>query len=114
MKKYQTICFDLDNTLCTTKGSDYDNSKPKKNAINLVNQLFEKGYIIKIYTARYMGRTNDQIKNKKKKFLKISKQIKKLGINYHKLFISNPSADMYIDDKSYGYKKNWIKYLKKF
>ena len=39
--------------------------------------------------------------------------LKKFGIKYHKLFISKPSADIYIDDKAYGYKSNWIKKLKK-
>ena len=114
MRKFKTLCFDLDNTLCKTKGNDYDNSKPKKNAINLVNKLYRKGYTIKIYTARYMGRSNDKLKNKRSKFTKITKQIKKFGIKYHKSFIAKPSADMYIDDKSYGYKKNWIKSLEKF
>ena len=70
MRKFKTLCFDLDNTLCKTKGNDYDNSKPKKNAINLVNKLYRKGYTIKIYTARYMGRSNDKLKNKRSKFTK--------------------------------------------
>ena len=111
MKKFRTLCFDLDNTLCVTKRNDYENSKPKKNAIKLVNKLYDKGYTIKIYTARYMGRSNDLIKDKDKTYSKISKQIKKFRIKYHKLFISKPSADMYIDDKSYGFNKNWIKNL---
>tara|TARA_Y100001958_G_C21042240_1_gene411445 strand:- start:250 stop:603 length:354 start_codon:yes stop_codon:yes gene_type:complete len=111
MQKFRTLCFDLDNTLCVTKGNDYKNSKPKRNAIKLVNKLYDKGYIIKIYTARYMGRSNDLIKDKNRKYFKIAKQIKKFRIKYHKLFISKPSADMYIDDKGYGFNKNWIKKL---
>ena len=110
MKK-KTFCFDLDNTLCTTKKNDYSKSKPKKNAIKTVNMLFENGHTIKIFTARYMGRTNDKLKYKKKIFMKTSNQIKKFGIKYHKLFISKPSADVYIDDKSYGYNNSWIKKL---
>ena len=35
--------------------------------------------------------------------------LKKFGIKYHKLFISKPSADIYIDDKSFGYSNKWIK-----
>ena len=108
MKK-KIFCFDLDNTLCSTKKSFYHKSKPKKKAIKIINLLFDEGYIIKIYTARYMGRSNDKLHNKKKIYLKISKQLKRFGIKYHKLFISKPSADVYIDDKGYGYNKSWIK-----
>ena len=59
-KKLKTFCFDLDNTLCKTLGSNYSNSKPDKKAINLVNSLYDYGHTIKIYTARFMGRTNDK------------------------------------------------------
>jgi len=112
-KKPKTFCFDLDNTLCKTKGSNYHKSKPKKKAIETVNSLYDKGHIIKIYTARYMGRTNDKLINKKIVYNKIARQLKKFGIRYHKLFISKPSADIYIDDKGYGYDSSWIKYFKK-
>ena len=112
--KLKTFCFDLDNTLCITNRNEYDKSKPKKNAIKTVNHLYEQGHIIKINTARYMGRSKDQISNKRKIYLKISKQLKKFGIKYHKLFISKPSADIYVDDKAYGYSKSWIKKFKKY
>ena len=65
MKK-KIFCFDLDNTLCSTKKSFYHKSKPKKKAIKIVNLLFDKGHNIKIYTARYMGRSNDSLQNKRK------------------------------------------------
>ena len=112
MKK-KTFCFDLDNTLCNTTGNKYSKSTPKKEAIKTLNFLFEKGHIIKIYTARYMGRSKDNIVNKKELYLKISKQLKIFGIKYHKLFISKPSSDIYIDDKAFGYDKSWIKKFKK-
>lgn len=111
--KLKTFCFDLDNTLCYTKKNHYHTSKPSKKAIETVNYLYDEGHRIKIYTARYMGRNNDKILNRKDIFKKITKDLKKFGIKYHKLFISKPSADIYIDDKAYGYKSNWIKKLKK-
>lgn len=111
--KLKTFCFDLDNTLCYTKKNHYHTSKPSKKAIETVNYLYDEGHRIKIYTARYMGRNDDKILNRKDTFKKITKDLKKFGIKYHKLFISKPSADIYIDDKAYGYKSNWIKKLKK-
>ena len=112
--KIKIFCFDLDNTLCSTKKNKYEKSKPNKDAIKTVNLLFEKGHIIKIYTARDMGRSKDKLKNKKKIHLRISKQLKYFGIKYHKLFISKPSADIYIDDKGFGYNRSWIKKLRNY
>ena len=112
MKK-KIFCFDLDNTLCITINKNYEKSKPNNKAINTLNYLYDKGHTIKIYTARYMGRSNDNIKNKKKIYAKILKQIESFGIKYHKLFISKPSADIYIDDKGYKYDNSWIKKFKK-
>ena len=83
-----TFCFDIDNTFCKTKGNQYEQSKPVHNAIKTINRLYENGHTIKIFTARYMGRNNDNIKNKKKIYLKIKRQIDSWGIKYNKLIIS--------------------------
>ena len=58
MKK-KVICFDIDNVICKTIKKDYSKSKPKKNIIKLINKLYNNGYYIKILTARYTGRFND-------------------------------------------------------
>ena len=46
------IFIDLDNTLCSTNNSDYENSKPIIERINKVNKLKEEGNYITIWTAR--------------------------------------------------------------
>jgi len=92
--------------LCTTKNSDYKNSKPIKKNIKIVNQLYLSGYDIKIFTARYMGRYKENT-HLTKKFLK------KFNTKYHKLIMERPSYDMFVDDKSLFYKKKWPNYLKK-
>ena len=113
MKK-KVICFDLDNVLCRTKANNYKMSKPIKKNINLVNKLFSNGYYIKIFTARFMGRNNDNIKKASKQGYNFTKlQLKKWRINYHKLIFGKPSYDIYIDDKSIFFKKNWTIILKK-
>ena len=66
MKKKITFCFDIDNTICKTYLSNYQNSKPDHSAIKMINKLYDKGYIIKINTARYMGRNKDDIKKSNK------------------------------------------------
>lgn len=116
MKKEKKIifCFDLDNTICKTKKSDYLSSKPKKNVIKLINKLYDQGHTIKINTARYMGRNNDDIRLANKQgYKKTFKQLKRWGLKFNKLKISKLSADIYIDDKSYGYSSKWIKDFEK-
>ena len=113
MKK-KTLCFDLDNVICFTKKNEYSKSKPKKKVIHLINSLHNKGYIIKILTARYMGRTNDNIfKANKLGYKKTYNQLKKWGLKFDKLFLTKPSFDVYIDDKSFFFKKDWTKNFKK-
>ena len=114
--KLKTFCFDLDNTLCYTKKNHYHTSKPSKKAIETVNYLYDEGHRIKIYTARYMGRNNDNIYNAKRQGYNFTKnQLDRWGLKYNKIFFGKPSADIYIDDKAIGFNKKLLnKYLKKF
>ena len=59
------LCFDLDNTISTTKKNFYKSSKPKK-VIKIINSLHNEGYYIKIFTSRFMGRSNENILKAKK------------------------------------------------
>ena len=113
MKK-KIICFDLDGVICKTKKNNYIKAEPIKKNINKINELFEKGYFIKIFTARYMGRNNDNIIMAKRSAKKLTiNQLKKWKVKFHKLYFGKPSSDLYIDDKNLNYKSNWIKDLKK-
>ena len=112
MKKI--ICFDLDNVICKTNSNNYVKSTPIKKNINFINSIDRKKYLVKIFTARYMGRNNDNITKAKKMGYKLTKyQLKKWGVIFDKLIMGKPSFDLYIDDKSLGFKKNWINDLKK-
>ena len=55
MKKkiIKTICFDIDNVLCYTFKSNYKSSKPNLLAIKKVNDLYDRGYKIILFTAFY-------------------------------------------------------------
>ena len=114
MKRKFTFCFDIDNTICKTLGSNYKNSKPKKKIINKINKLYSNGHIIKIYSARYMGRNKDNIyKANKQGYKKTYNQLINWGLKFHNLSINKPSSDVYIDDKAFGYKSNWFKKFSK-
>lgn len=113
-KKTKIFCFDIDNTICKTKKNFYSKSEPFKKKISLINKLYKKGYYIKIFTSRYMGRSHE---NKKKAikhgYKKTEYQLKKWGILYHELIFGKPSYDIIVDDKSIFFKKNWEKFLEK-
>jgi len=112
--KKKIICFDLDNVLCATPKKLYKKSKPIKKAIEFVNSLHEKGYYIKIFTSRFMGRNNESIFKAKKQGYKFTKeQLSDWGLKYNRLIFGKPSYDFFIDDKNLSFSKDWIKLLKK-
>lgn len=112
MKK-KTFCFDIDNTICKTIRSNYSMSIPNKKAIKLINDLYAKGHTIKILTARYMGRNQDDIKKANKQgYKKTLNQLNRWGLKFHKLFISKPHFDIFVDDKSLNFSKNWHKQIR--
>ena len=109
-KKYKKIifCFDNDNTICKTKRSEYSKSIPIKKNIKIINKLFEEGHFIKIFTSRYMGRTNsDSKKAYKLGYLKTFNQLKKWNLNFHELIMGKPRYDIFVDDKNINFSKNW-------
>ena len=109
----KTFCFDIDNVICRTKGRNYSKSTPNKEIIKTINNLYENGHHIKIFTARYMGRNND---NKRKAysegFKKTFKQLKKWNLKFHRLIMGKPTFDICVDDRALGFKKNWYKKFK--
>ena len=94
-------CFDLDNTLCISKGNDYENSEPIPNMIAKVNELYDAGHTILIYTARGMSTYKGDVDSVYEAFYLFTKnQIKSWGIKHHKLQLGKPSYDVFIDDKN--------------
>ena len=112
MKK-KIYCFDIDNVICRTYKSNYKNSKPLKKNIKLINDLYSKGFYIKIFTSRFMGRNNENvIKAKKQGYQFTLKQLKSWGVKYNKVIFGKPSYDIFVDDKAFGFSKNWVRRLK--
>jgi capsule biosynthesis phosphatase len=113
--KLKTICFDIDNVICKTNHmNDYSKSVPIKKNIKVINEAYNNDFNIILYTSRYMGRCKGNIAKVKKLIKPLTlKQLKSWGVKYHKIYFGKPSFDLFIDDKSLFFKKNWSKLLKK-
>ena len=111
MKKY-IFCFDIDGTICKTYASRYSKSVQIKKSIKLINKLYMDGHTIIIFTSRYMGRTNSDLKKAHKLgYLKTFNQLKIWGLKFHELIMSKPRYDVFIDDKNLNFSKNWSKII---
>lgn len=104
----KTICFDLDGVLCTQVEGNYEEAVPNPHAINLANQLYDKGHRIVIYTARFMGRTGeDTIETYKQGYAFTEAQLKGWGVKFHALFMGKPRYDVVIDDRALFFEEDW-------
>ena len=88
-------CFDLDNTLVRTQGSDYENSTPIETAIKKVQAYKRRGDHIIIMTARGSGSKVDW-----REFTE--NQLKDFCIPYDQLIVGlKPGGvDVFVDDKA--------------
>lgn len=89
MKSY---CFDLDGTLCTNAEGEYAQALPLPERILKVNELYDKGNKILIYTARGTVTGIDWRDL-------TQKQLDIWGIKHHELRLGKPFADVYVDDR---------------
>lgn len=88
----RVYCFDIDGTLCTNTNGAYQDAEPMMERIQKVNQLFEEGHKIVLFTARGSTTGIDW-------FDVTRDQMNKWGVMYHELILGKPYADVYIDDK---------------
>jgi hypothetical protein len=104
------ICFDLDGVLCSLTDGKYENAVPNREAIQLVNGLHDRGCEIIIYTARFMGRNDqDVIAAYKEGYELTRRQLQQWGVRYHDLFLGKPAFDVLIDDRAVFFEPNWQK-----
>jgi len=87
--------FDIDGTICTSvKNSAYEEAVPYKEMIEKINDLYNEGHYIKIFTARGSVSGKDWTEF-------TSKQLNSWGLLYHELITNKkPHFDLLIDDKA--------------
>lgn len=91
--------IDIDGTICTQE-QDYSKATPLVNRINRVNELYDAGNTICLFTARGFETQIDW------KDI-TSHQLDKWGVKYHSLLFGKPSGDFYIDDKAINAANKW-------
>jgi len=73
--------------------ANYETVKPNQIMIDIVNQLFEDGHIIKIFTSRGQTTGIDQEDLTRK-------QLKDFGIKHHELVMGKTHFDLLVDDRA--------------
>jgi histidinol phosphatase-like enzyme len=111
-KNNKIICFDIDGIICRTSSLDYCKSKPIKKNIKKINELYNKGFYIKLFTARYMGRSNNMVSIATKRNQEVTvPQLKKWGVKYHEAIFSKPVYSLFVDDRNLFHRKDWIRFI---
>jgi hypothetical protein len=88
-----TYVIDIDNTICSTKDSDYENSIANWGRIAKINDLYRNGHRIIYWTARGGKSGKDWTDF-------TTRQLREFGCLYDELRMGKPSYDVWIDDKA--------------
>jgi|TARA_R110000824_G_scaffold91669_4_gene222922 hypothetical protein len=95
-----TYVFDIDGTVCTNASPYYEKAVPFADRIEKINSLYDSGHMVVCYTARGMGRHNNNMLLAIEEFYELTaRQLKDWGVKYHHLILGKPSGDVYVDDK---------------
>ncbi len=92
MQNTKTYCFDIDGTICSTD-CHYSDAMPYENVISKINELYDSGCTIILFTSRGTKSGKDWSDFTKK-------QVDKWNIKYHKLLLGKPQADIFVDDRA--------------
>jgi capsule biosynthesis phosphatase len=86
------LVIDIDGTICTQE-NNYINAQPCRDVIARINQLYDDGFEIVIFTARGTVSGFDWRSD-------TMRQLNDWGVKYHELILGKPAADFYIDDRN--------------
>jgi hypothetical protein len=90
---HKVFVIDIDGTICSQDGANYQNAEPFPSVIRKVNKLYDAGHKIIFFTARGSTTGTD--------WRKLTlEQLKLWGVRYHQLELGKPFGHYYVDDKS--------------
>lgn len=95
MSGNKKFVFDIDGVIAEYREQlDYASADPNRKMISIINQLYNAGNYIVLFTARGYKTGID--------WKEITeKQLNEWGVKYHELKFGKPDADFYIDDKMF-------------
>ena len=93
--------FDVDDTICIHNDRDYINAVPIQDMIDIINNLYNNGHHISLYTARGQNSCKGDIDLIKEKNQDILLQwLEKHNVHFNELIFGKPLGDFYVDDKA--------------
>ena len=96
------IVVDCDGVLADkTNGGEYEKAPPLQHGIDQVNKLYDMGYTIILFTARYGDRESGNIHRQYGRgYIEWTTWLEKYGVKYHYAYMGKPAGALYIDDKA--------------
>ncbi len=92
---------DIDGTICTDTKGNYVKCKPYVSVIEKINEMYDDGDTIILFTARGTTSGRDLYDFTKK-------QVESWNLKFHQLILGKPHFDILIDDKAIN-NKEWYK-----
>jgi capsule biosynthesis phosphatase len=82
-------------------GGEYSKADPLRHGIEQVNKLYDAGYEIVLFTARYGEREKGNIHRQYERgYREWTDWLQKHGVKYHHAYMGKPAGVLYIDDKA--------------
>ena len=82
-------------------GGDYSQAPPLTHGIEQVNKLYDMGYEIILFTARYGDRKHGNINLMYEAgYKEWTDWLEENGVKYHHAYMGKPAGVLYIDDKA--------------
>jgi len=95
------IIVDCDGVIAANNNGDYTNPPPLAHGIEQVNKLYDMGYEIILFTARYGERKHGDIHLMYEAgYREWTDWLDKNGVKYHHAHMGKPAGMLYIDDKA--------------
>ena len=106
----KVIAFDLDGVICDRLQKDgsgiekYHTCFPNNEVISVVNDLYDQGFFIKIYTARGMSTFSGDVSKVYSSLYNLTElQLTTWSVKYHELVMGKSHYDVLVDDRAIGY-----------
>ena len=98
----RTIIVDCDGVIADkNNGGNYADAGPLQHGIDQVNKLYDMGYIITLYTARYGDREKGNIHRQYERgYREWTNWLHRHKVKYNHAYMGKPAGVLYIDDKA--------------